>query len=85
MKAVRGTWRTDIIHNGERQRFLAYAPDEDHRTQGVFIEVTHHGLMEAGTYEGANPTMGDAVFVVEWNHTYDDFNQAFNRARERMG
>lgn len=47
---------------------------------GQFIRINKDGLLTAGTYEGAIPHIGEAMFQVVVEKQYPDFNAAFEAA-----
>jgi hypothetical protein len=59
-------WQLDEIHNGDRGDYLFYRGG----VNGKFIEISRHGLLMLGEYEGAIPHIGDATFHVRFTKQF---------------
>lgn len=69
-------WTEDVIVRLNGYGSLYYIGGED----GQFIQIDKDGRLAAGTYEGAVPHIGDAMFKVAVEKKYPDFNAAFTAA-----
>ena len=47
---------------------------------GVYIQILNDGTLKIGTYEGASPHIGEALFKVKEEQKHADFNEAFQMA-----
>jgi hypothetical protein len=56
-----GAWRVDPVHNGSHDRLLAYAPAVADPTSGSYVDIDG-ARWEIGTYQGAVPHVGEALF-----------------------
>jgi hypothetical protein len=61
MKSRRGLWSIDLIHNGVDRDLIAFCPERNDHSQGVYISVSGPTIM-SGRYEEADTHLGDAVF-----------------------
>lgn len=66
-------WVEDRISYSNGRGYLYYTGGED----GVYIQISNDGTLKIGTYEGAFPHIGEALFKVKEEQKYTDFNEAF--------
>lgn len=86
MKCRAARWTVDLIHDGHSGRdLLCFITDESDTTMGVYVHVHVNGLMQAGTFTGALPHIGEAMFTVKWECKFDDFDVASTKVRQRLG
>lgn len=86
MRGLRGTWALDPVHNGSNGRLLAFRPDQDDATRGVYVELnTGTGKCSAGRYEDAVPHLGDALFLPRWSATFPPTQELAARLFVRLG
>ena len=86
MKADRGRWSIDPIHDGQNGRdFLAYRPSHSDHTRGLYFNVSSTGELRTGNFEGAVPHIGEASFRVFWSKKFADQNEAITKMIERIG
>lgn len=52
---------------------------------GIYIRIQPNGELSAGTYEGALPHIGEALFTRKMVMDCDNFDQAFQKAIELGG
>lgn len=84
MKSCRGRWNIDLIHNGkDGQDLLMFKPHPTDPTRGVYIGVKQNGHVTAGTYDGALPHVGDAMFYRAWEKHFGSFRAAKAKVLER--
>ncbi|KAF5038192.1 hypothetical protein DSECCO2_556850 [anaerobic digester metagenome] len=69
-------WVEDRISYLNGRGSLYYTGGED----GVYIQISNDGTLKIGTYEGAFPHIGEALFKVKEEQKYADFNEAFQMA-----
>lgn len=69
-------WVEDRISYLNGRGSLYYTGGED----GVYIQISNDGTLKIGTYEGASPHIGEALFKVKEEQKYADFNEAFQMA-----
>jgi hypothetical protein len=62
MKSRRGLWSIDPIHDGVNRDLIAFCPDRNDHSQGVFISISGPTIM-SGRYEEADTHLGDALFL----------------------
>lgn len=74
-------WTEDEIFRLNKRGAFYYNGGED----GIYIKIHKDGLVEAGTYEGAFPHIGEALFTVEAKRQCRDFNEAFGLAMNAGG
>jgi len=74
-------WTEDEIFRLNGRGAFYYTGGED----GIYIKVHKDGRLEAGTYEGAFPHIGEAFFTVRANRQCKDYNEAFTSAMEAGG
>ncbi len=74
-------WTEDEITRLNGRGALYYFGGED----GVYIRIQPEGELSVGTYEGAFPHIGEAVFTQKSSVVCDSFGQAFQRAIELGG
>lgn len=86
MKSLRGKWSVDPIHNGSSGRILAFRPDADDATRGVYVELdVRTGRCSAGRYEDAVPHLGDAFFRPKWEQRFPPHADLAARMFVRLG
>ena len=69
-------WVEDNITRLNGNGALYYTGGED----GRYMRLSSDGKLTVGTYEGAIPHIGEALFRCEAEHQYADFNTAFEVA-----
>lgn len=74
-------WMVDKITYYNHKDFLAYKGGED----GAFIEISHDGVVSMGTYEGALPHIGEAIFKPQAHKAFESFEDAFKYVVENGG
>ncbi len=85
MKSQRGKWSVDLIHDGQDgRRLLLFRLDRDSSIRGVYINIDGCHA-NAGTFDGAVPHMGDALYTPNWNRQFDSNNAAMTFVIERVG
>ena len=67
-------WTLDEITANNKGIYLFYIGGEE----GNFIEVLKTGLMNVGTYQGAFPHIGEAIFPVLKSKQFKDQNAALD-------
>jgi hypothetical protein len=73
-------WQSDPVSES-RGEFLFYIGGED----GHFIQIMDTGKLLAGTYEGAMPHIGEALFKPTMVRDFPDVNSALQRVIECGG
>lgn len=71
MRASRGLWTIDPVHDGVNRDLIAFRPDRRDASKGVFVKVDGPSI-RAGRYTGAVPHMGEAEYNVLWGYTVLD-------------
>jgi hypothetical protein len=74
-------WTEDEIYRLNGRGAFYYTGGED----GIYIKIHKNGRFEAGTYEGAFPHIGEALFTVEAERRCKDYNEAFAPAMQAGG
>lgn len=74
-------WIEDSITRMNGNGNLFYTGGED----GKFIRLSPEGKLTVGTYEGAFPHIGEAVFKITAEHQYSDNSEAFRAMCELGG
>jgi len=74
-------WTEDAIFRLNGRGAFYYTGGED----GIYIKIHKDGLVEAGTYEGAFPHIGEAIFTVNAERQCKDYSAAFAAAMEAGG
>ena len=74
-------WTEDEITRLNGRGALYYFGGED----GVYIRIQPEGELSVGTYEGAFPHIGKALFTRKVVMDCGDFDQAFQKAVELVG
>ena len=74
-------WTEDEITRRNGRGALYYLGGED----GVYIRIQPEGKLSVGTYEGALPHIGEAVFTRKAVMDCAGFDQAFQKAAELAG
>jgi hypothetical protein len=84
MKASRGKWTVDPIHNGVDRDLIAFRPNTDDHTKGVYIMVDG-AKVSAGRYEEALESVTNGIFIPYWQRTFTSAEEALKTVIERMG
>jgi hypothetical protein len=74
-------WTEDAIFRLNGRGSFYYTGGEN----GVYMKVGKDGMLEAGTYEGAVPHIGEAMFKPETTRQCADYNEAFTVIMEAGG
>ena len=74
-------WTEDEITRRNGRGALYYLGGED----GVYIRIQPEGELSVGTYEGALPHIGEAIFTRKAVMDCGSFDQAFQKAVELGG
>lgn len=74
-------WVEDSITRLNGNGGLYYTGGED----GCYMRLSPDGKLSVGTYEGAFPHIGEALFTRQAEHQYPDFNAAFEVACQLGG
>lgn len=74
-------WVEDSITRLNGNGGLYYTGGED----GCYMRLAPNGKLMVGTYEGAFPHIGEAMFNCKAEHQYPDFNAAFEAACQLGG
>ena len=74
-------WTEDEIYRLNGKGAFYYIGGED----GVYIEIEKDGLLSAGTYEGAFPHIGEAMFTEDYQKQFDNFIDAFKSIIQPLG
>ena len=69
-------WVEDRVTRLNGNGALFYTGGED----GQYMRLSPEGKLTVGTYEGAIPHIGEAMFWRGAEHQYQDFNSAFEAA-----
>jgi hypothetical protein len=69
-------WVEDAIFRLNGRGALYYTGGEN----GVYMKIPKDGMLELGTYEGALPHIGEAIFTVKAQKQCADFNESFHLA-----
>jgi len=86
MRAARGRWTVDPIHNGQNnRRLLMHLSNTSDHTKGLFVTVEQDGHATAGTFEDAIPHIGEAAFAIKWSHKFTNQTEAISKLAERLG
>lgn len=80
-RSSRHRWVEDEVTRLNGRGALYYMGGEN----GLFIKIGTDGVLRAGTYEGALPHMGEAVFTVKAEKKFDSWEQAYQQALEAGG
>ena len=80
-KSSEDGWVEDCITRLNGNGALYYTGGED----GRYMRLSPDGELTVGTYEGAFPHIGKAIFNREAEHQYDSFNKAFEAACQLGG
>ncbi len=86
MKAARGHWTIDPVHNGvDKEDVLFFCPKGDDATRGLYISIVGR-TAHTGFYTGAVPHMGEAEYQQGWSASFPaGFSDAYAFLIERMG
>ena len=71
-------WVEDEITRRGGRGALYYTGGED----GIYMRLSPDGRLTAGTYEGAFPHIGEALFTRKAEHQYASFSEASQAALE---
>ena len=74
-------WTEDAIFRLNGRGAFYYIGGED----GGYMRIHKDGRLELGSYEGAVPHIGEAVFMPKSEKQYADFNEAFTTAIQLGG
>lgn len=74
-------WVEDEITRRGGRGALYYTGGED----GIYMRLSPDGRLTAGTYEGAAPHIGEALFTQKAEHQYASFSEASQAALEFGG
>ena len=74
-------WVEDEITRRGGRGALYYTGGED----GIYMRLSPDGRLTAGTYEGAFPHIGEALFTQKAEHQYASFSEASQAALEFGG
>ena len=86
MARNRGHWKVDPVHDGDEDRMLLmYVTEVEDSTAGQYIMVQQNGRASAGSFEGAEPHMGEAIYHEGWAHDFANYSTAVARVIERTG
>ncbi len=77
----RYTWTEDDIFRLNGRGAMYFIGGET----GIYMRVSKEGTLDVGTYEGAIPHIGEAIFKSTSNHKFDNYDQAFTHALETGG
>lgn len=80
-RSSRHRWVEDEVTRLNGRGALYYMGGEN----GLFIRIGTDGMLRAGTYEGALPHIGEAVFTVKAEKKFDSWEQAYQQALEAGG
>ena len=69
-------WQEDAIFRLNGKGLFYYTGGED----GMYIEIRKDGALEVGTYEGALPHIGEAMFTTKAERQCANFDEAFQTA-----
>lgn len=75
------SWRLDECARHNLGVLLLCKGGED----GCFVRIERDGKTEAGTYEGAIPHIGEALFKTTFRKTFPNQDDAFARVAECYG
>jgi hypothetical protein len=75
-KSSEDGWVEDVITRLNGKGTLYYTGGED----GRYMRLSPDGKLTVGTYEGAFPHIGEAMFKQEAEHQYGSFDEAFQAA-----
>ncbi|MDD3778434.1 MAG: hypothetical protein PHU76_01820 [Synergistaceae bacterium] len=81
MQSSKYRWVEDSITRLNGNGGLYYTGGED----GCYMRLSPDGKLTVGTYEGAFPHIGEALFTRQAEHQYPDFNAAFEAACQLGG
>jgi hypothetical protein len=85
MKDSAGRWTVDPIHSGRNGgHLILFRGYENEPTSGVFVTVDG-SVIRAGTYMGAIPHVGDAIFETLWSRNCTNRAQAMDVVRRHTG
>ena len=74
-------WTEDEIYRLNGHGAFYYHGGEN----GIYMRIQKDGMLEAGTYEGAIPHIGEAFFKPVVERQCKDFNEAYTKAMEAGG
>lgn len=78
----RHQWIIDEIHNGrDGQDLVVFKGGEN----GKFFRIDQSGLCEVGSYEGAIPHIGEAIFTITGVHKCETFDDGVTRLLTALG
>lgn len=78
----RNRWVVDLIHNGKgKQDLLLHKGGET----GKYLNFDRDGTLRIGSYEGAYPHIGEAIFTIEGQKKYANRDEALRRCMAATG
>ena len=80
-ESSRYRWVEDEIYRLNGRGAMYYTGGED----GVYMRIHKDGNLEAGSYEGAIPHIGEAIFKPAVTKEYSSFSEAYKAAMEVGG
>jgi len=80
-ESSRFKWTEDDIFRLNSKGNFYFIGGED----GQYIQIHKDGRLEVGTYEGAIPHIGEAVFETAYTKQCADYSEAFKTALEKVG
>jgi hypothetical protein len=80
-ESSRFRWVEDEIYHLNGRGSFYYMGGED----GIYMRIQKDGTLEAGTYEGAYPHIGEASFIPKVTRKCVDYSEAFAVAMEAGG
>lgn len=85
MRASRGQWTLDPIHNGQQgQTLLIFRPSPKDSTKGLFIAVDKTGLVTAGAYRDGSPHVAEGVFFTYWQRQTESLAAGVEFVKNRL-
>jgi len=80
-KDSENNWREDIIYKLNRRGTLYHIGGVD----GAYIKIQEGGYLSVGSYTGAYPHIGEALFTEFRGHQYQSYDEAFAAGLEAGG
>ena len=80
-ESSRYKWLEDEIYRLNGRGAMYYTGGED----GVYMRISNDGKLEAGSYEGAIPHIGEAIFTPVVTKQFDSFSESYTVAMEAGG
>ena len=85
MKAARGGWKVDPVHNGQGRDLILFKASATDHTAGLYITLDTDGTASAGRFGGAVPHIGEALFMPMWTKKFDSYSHGLKTILERAG